>query len=549
MLGVRGSPPTTTSPANLATTIACDVMGRKISTTLPDATYEFSRTLDRTRDSLLRDSGYSLKTANSTLETSAAYTYSTTDGRISQISDPQDPNQIFNYSYLPSSNLLSAVSGPIHTVTNTWEPNRDVLDVKQNKVGTSVISSYDYAVNAIGKRTGVTTSGTAFPAAPSWAWSYDALGQVIAADSSVATSDRSYQYDTIGNRQKSADSLTLPVANNYSANLLNQYSAINNQQSSVINPSYDFDGNATAYPMPVAPTTNSTLAWDAENRLISSTVGTATTTYQYDAQSRRIAKVAGTSATTSTATLYLYDAWNCLAEYERGTGVSPVLTLKKTRLWGTDLSGTPQGAGGVGGLLSESLISNPQSPIYYPLYEGNGNISEYLTATGTTAAHFEYDPFGNTVANTDSQNLFTYRFSTKPRDVETGLYYYGYRYYDPTTGRWLSRDPIEEKGGVNLYGFVGNDAVDKLDVLGKECCCVYICTKADVLTNAGSCWRESGKPEDCAEHLFLSPGPAEISMLRLTWAYKSCKNGKTYVQGILQDGWVETGSSSSSGIA
>jgi RHS repeat-associated protein len=339
--------------------------------------------------------------------------------------------------------------------------------VKQNKVGTSVISSYDYAVNAIGQRTGVTTSGTAFPAVPSWAWSYDALGQVIAADSSVATSDRSYQYDAIGNRQKSADSLTLPVANNYSANLLNQYSAINNQQSSVINPSYDFDGNATAYPMPAAPATNSTLAWDAENRLISSTVGTAITTYQYDAQSRRIAKVAGTSATTSTATLYLYDARNCLAEYERGTGVLPVLTLKKTRLWGTDLSGTPQGVGGVSGLLSESLISNPQSPIYYPTYDGNGNISEYLTATGTTAAHFEYDPFGNTVVNTDTANLFTYRFSTKPRDQETGLYYYGFRYYDPTTGRWPSRDSIGEKGGVNLYGSADNDVINKVDYLGK----------------------------------------------------------------------------------
>jgi RHS repeat-associated protein len=440
-----------------------------------NGTYEFTRTLDRSRDSLLRDSGYSLKTANSTLETSAAYSYSATDGRISQISNPLIPNQLFNYSYLPSSDLLSTVSGPIHTVANTWEPNRDVLDIKQNKVGTSVISSYDYAVNAIGQRTGVTTSGTAFPAVPSWAWSYDTLGQVIAADSSVATSDRSYQYDTIGNRQKSANSLTLPVANNYSANLLNQYSAINNQQSSVINPSYDFDGNATAYPMPVAPTTNSTLTWDAENRLISSTVGTAITTYQYDAQSRRIAKVAGTSATTSTATLYLYDAWNCLAEYERGTGVSPVLTLKKTRLWGTDLSGTPQGAGGVSGLLSESLISNPQSPIYYPTYDGNGNISEYLTATGTTAAHFEYDPFGNTVVNTDTANLFTYRFSTKPRDQETGLYYYGYRYYDPMSGRWPSRDPIEEKGGSNLYGFVGNSSIGCIDLLGlspepPDCC-------------------------------------------------------------------------------
>jgi RHS repeat-associated protein len=337
------------------------------------------------------------------------------------------------------------------------------LDIKQNKVGTSVISSYDYAVNAIGQRTGVATSGTAFPAVPSWAWSYDSLGQVIAADSTVATSDRSYQYDTIGNSQKSADSLTLPVANNYTANALNQYSAIQ-QGGTGVSPVYDLDGNATAYPLPISSTTNSTLSWDAENRLISALVNGVTTTYLYDAQSRRIAKVAGTSATTSTATLYLYDAWNCIAEYERGTGVSPVLTLKKTRLWGTDLSGTPQGAGGVGGLLCESQISNSQISNYYPTYDGNGNISEYLSTTCTTAAHFEYDPFGNTVVNTDTANLFTYRFSTKPRDQETGLYYYGYRYYDSATGRWPSKDPIVEKGGVNLYGFAGNDGLNRLDI-------------------------------------------------------------------------------------
>jgi hypothetical protein len=49
-----------------------------------------------------------------------------------------------------------------------------------------------------------------------------------------------------------------------------------------------------------------------------------------------------------------------------------------------------------------------------------------------------------------------------------GVTYYGYRYYDPVTGRWPSRDLIEEIGGINLYGFVGNDGVNKWDVLGFE---------------------------------------------------------------------------------
>jgi len=65
-----------------------------------------------------------------------------------------------------------------------------------------------------------------------------------------------------------------------------------------------------------------------------------------------------------------------------------------------------------------------------------------------------------------------------------GLRYYGYRYYDPLTGRWPSRDPIGERGGINLYGFVWNDGLNKVDLLGAEdiqmrhevkTCEIYIC--------------------------------------------------------------------------
>ncbi len=61
---------------------------------------------------------------------------------------------------------------------------------------------------------------------------------------------------------------------------------------------------------------------------------------------------------------------------------------------------------------------------------------------------------------------FNILFSTKYYDWETGLYYYGYRYYSPTIGRWLSRDPIGEKGGRNLYGFVDNNPLNLNDFLG-----------------------------------------------------------------------------------
>lgn len=60
------------------------------------------------------------------------------------------------------------------------------------------------------------------------------------------------------------------------------------------------------------------------------------------------------------------------------------------------------------------------------------------------------------------------RRSTTPRSGFVGVKEYGFRYYTPTTGRWASRDPIGERGGVNLYGFVGNDGVGGVDVLGRS---------------------------------------------------------------------------------
>lgn len=417
-----------------------------------DGTADFTRVLDRKPTTLGRATGWQLKDGT-TIENEVTYGYHATEGRLQSVDGGATGS--FTYGYLANSSLVetvTATAGAVHTVTNVWETTRNVLDLKQNKVGTNVVSSYDYTVNAIGQRTNVSQDGTAFQAIRAISWGYDNLGQVTSADSSENAHDRAYEYDAIGNRKKSADSLTLPGTDNYASNALNQYTAVGG-----LSPVHDFDGNATAYPLPVAPSASSTLVWDAENRLISTTVGSATTTYLYDAQSRRIAKTTG-----SNTTLFVYDGWNCIAEWSADLQSA---SLTKTRLWGTDLSGTLQGAGGVGGLLALH-IHDPQSAIYYPTYDGNGNVSEYLAADGTVTAHFEYDPFGNTVVNTDTGNLFPYRFSTKPQDAETGLYYYGYRYYDPLTGRWLSRDPIGEEGGINLYGFVGNVGVNDIDYLG-----------------------------------------------------------------------------------
>ena len=203
-----------------------------------------------------------------------------------------------------------------------------------------------------------------------------------------------------------------------------------------------------------------TVMYQCGLRLISVTVNTVTTAYSYDAKSRRTSK----QVDSTPAIYYLYDGWNMIADYTIDDSSSPI---QNSYSWGMDLSGSMQGSGGVGGLLAVTDHGSESTAHFFPTYDGNGNVSEYLDASGAMQAHYEYDPFGDTTVSTgDKATDFFHRFSTKPLDAETGLYYYGYRYYDPVTGRWPSRDPIEERGGINLYGFAYNASVDHWDFAG-----------------------------------------------------------------------------------
>jgi RHS repeat-associated protein len=139
-------------------------------------------------------------------------------------------------------------------------------------------------------------------------------------------------------------------------------------------------------------------------------------------------------------------------------------------VWGTDLSGSEQGAGGVGGLLMvrNYVTTNNQSATHFAAYDGNGNVTGLVDASdGAVSATYEYGPFGELIRSTGGMvSANPFRFSTKFTDNESGLVYYGYRYYNPSAGRWQNRDPIHEFGGLNLLNFVGNRGVNAVDFLG-----------------------------------------------------------------------------------
>jgi len=218
--------------------------------------------------------------------------------------------------------------------------------------GNSTISKYDYTVNSRDQRTHVVKTGSAFAANAFHAWGYDSKGQVTSANKYLGTSTGNtsqpvnaehfgFGYDNIGNR------LTASVAGNttanYSSNTLNQYTAISSGNLTE-NPVHDADGN-------LVEDANYYYSWDAENRLIEVVRKSdfESWTYAYDAEGRRFwSQYAGVEH------YFTFDGWNIVRDkqvWSTGEG-------SEYYVWGLDLSGTLQGAGGVGGLL---MWLQPQS--------------------------------------------------------------------------------------------------------------------------------------------------------------------------------------------
>lgn len=234
---------------------------------------------------------------------------------------------------------------------------------------------------------------------------------------------------------------------------------------------YDLDGNVTDDGV-------WTYQWDAENRLTqmeTSVTARASgfahriVSFRYDYLGRRVQKrvLDGSSSAEISSRRYLYDGWNVIAEYNAPGGNS-FATAVRSYTWGLDLIGSLTESGGVGALLQ--LSDHLTGKAFGLTYDGNGNVASLVNLqTGALAASYEYSAYGESLRKEVFDAALTeqpFRFSTKWTDDETGLVYYGRRYYDSHQGRFLGRDPIEETGGLNLYGFCGNNSVNRWDYLG-----------------------------------------------------------------------------------
>ncbi len=222
------------------------------------------------------------------------------------------------------------------------------------------------------------------------------------------------------------------------------------------------------------------------------------------------------------AVRYVWDGWNLLAELD-ASGVP----LRKYA-WGLDLSGSEQGAGGIGGLLFEtdwvSGSHGSAGPTYHALYDGNGNLMSLRDISGNKAAAYEYGPFGEILTIRGSYaTLNPFRFSTKFADAETGLLYYGYRYLNTSTGRWLSRDSAGEGASNCLYSLVSNQPTSFVDLLGL--CDTNLCSRSSSTSTVSppSLYKRE-RHERSLPHAGISKGD---------WATLPDKSWNPYTNGIV----------------
>jgi RHS repeat-associated protein len=273
----------------------------------------------------------------------------------------------------------------------------------------------------------------------------------------------------------SGSAITTP----YTANNLNQYTAID----SLAAPTYDANGNtATLQTSLTGPTWSYT--YDAQDRLTGGTSTTGDTfTFAYDARNRCIARVIN-----GTTIANLYDDWSLIEER------TPVDSLSATHMHGAWLDE----------ILCTIRDVSGSSVTTFHHHDGLGSVTALSDTTGTLLERYSYDAYGKPtiynaagaiIAVSAQSNRFLY--TGREWFQELNLSDHRHRYYQPDIGRWLSRDPIEEYGGINLYGYVENRPTGTLDSFG-----LAGNGFPDIVID-GSVWRHSVSD---AGHIHVGPG-------------------------------------------
>ncbi len=213
-------------------------------------------------------------------------------------------------------------------------------------------------------------------------------------------------------------------------------------------------------------------AYDDENELIQVWVPTQwMSQFQYDGKMRmRIRKEftwTNSAFVQTNEVHYVYDG-NLVIQERDANNLRHVTYTR-----GLDLSSSLQGAGGIGGLLARTDNTSGQAAFYHS--DGNGNVTMLVNSSNAIVGKYLYDAFGNVLSAAGLlANVNLYQFSSKEKHLNSGMSYYGYRFYDPNLQRWVSRDPLggipgiapESSSEANLFIFSLNSPTSRMDPFG-----------------------------------------------------------------------------------
>ena len=333
------------------------------------------------------------------------------------------------YTYDPAGNVATATYPNGFQTTFTY-------DQLSRLTGLSTpVSSYTYQLGATGNRLSATEgNGRALT------WNYDGIyrltNETISNDPSKNDGSVSYGLDPVGNRLSAIS--TLPG--------INPIAGAYNADDEISSETYDSDGNVVA-------TGGNVMTYDAENHMISQTGNGKVITMVYDAFGNRVSKTVN-----GVTTKYLVE------DDVNPTGLPQVLEeVQNGAAIRTYTYGLQR--------ISESQFVNGAWATSFYGYYGGGNVRQLTNSAGAVTDEYEYDAYGNSFTKQGTTpNNYLYR--GEQFDADLGLYYLRARYYNPATGRFMSRDPEDGKTKIpatlHKYLYASGDPVNAADPAGRE---------------------------------------------------------------------------------
>jgi RHS repeat-associated protein len=373
---------------------------------------------------------------------SVGYSYDDLNRLSTVVDNRLSGNNTTTYNYDNASNVATvAYSNGLQSSFTYDTLNR----LTAMNAGTA---TYSYQLGATGNRTSATEGN-----GRTLSWNYDGIyrltSETISGDPYQNNGSVAYGLDPVGNRL--SENSTLPGINSGSFGY--------NADDEISSESYDANGNVIA-------TGNMSYTYDSENHMLTANGNGKSISMVYDAFGNRVSKTVN-----GVTTQYLVEddvnPTGLPQVVEELTGSFGAGVVTRTYTYGLQR---------ISENLSPAVSGNSTWTTSFYVYDGGGSVRQLTNSNGVVTDEYEYDAYGNSFTKSGTTpNNYLYR--AEQYDSDLGLYYLRARYYNPATGRFLSRDPDEgkywEPATLHKYLYANGDPVNGIDPSGRGAIAEY----------------------------------------------------------------------------